>query len=148
MNKIRKEFQIISIAMFILVGIELCNLISYIVEIVRMDFSTFDAAARNAMPMVNFLFMGLSVFAIAAYGLLALKGLKEAKAPTGDRYHIIIAQILFALSIIAFVTLFIELFSAANLLLAILETVLTALMPVALFTYVDKARKVRIAKTI
>ena len=142
MDKDRKTLKEYSVVLLVLAGLSLIRLV--------FDFCTigFDVLALGVEGVSESLLKTITIiiFAIAIILLIpevyvGVKGIKEAKNPTGAKAHITWSLILLILTTIGAISSIIDIFNgyATNKMLEILDMVVDASL---LYTYYQTAKKV------
>ena len=155
MEKISKELKGLSLFIGVMGVLQVLDLLTYLDAVKDMD-----AAAISAMSSVDLSTVGVSlstilpivkgigavpfVLSILLHLILCIKGLKEAKDPSPAKFHIVLAII--GIIGYAFVTLtaIADLFSSeGDMVLKVLEVVVSAASAALMFYYSKYARQLR-----
>ena len=152
MEKITKDFKGISQFIGFLAVLQILNLVGAFETIMAMDVSVLGAMDYTALGIsTNTILTIVKVMTLMPYALsivalsyLCIKGLREANDPSPAKFHLILAVICAVCYTCGAVDMLITLFSnSTDLLLKILEVVISAFTAVLLFYYFSYAKKIR-----
>ena len=153
MEKITKDFKGLSLFMIALalfqahsVTVLLRSLTDEVIlnNMANTDFASLGITAESLIPVVRIGTIIPSILTILVYIFLCFKGLKEAKDPSGAKFHIILAYIwavLAAFSTIASVVMLVK--GSADVVTTALDAGASLCSSLLLFYYAKYAKEIR-----
>lgn len=144
MEKTQKNLRDYSILILLFVGLSLVRVIvnAFLVTFAEIDAEVLGDLTEKAVRTGLIIVWVLSIVLLLPQVFVGLRGLQEAKNPTNKRGYIVWAKILFVLAIIATLGAIFDLFSAANLVDAILALVDVLIDVVIFFLFIRYAKQV------
>ena len=153
MEKITKELKSLSSFIGFMALLQVFNMLNtfntlndadIISSMAHVDLSSLGMTVESLVPVVKYMAMVPFVLSILVHIILSVKGHKEANDPSSAKAHIILAVIwivVYALSTIGGV---VELFNGnGDLVMKVLEVVISAASAMLLFYYTKLAKQVR-----